>query len=152
MESPFSRKVHQDAERAEGDPEIEVRVIEKQSQEQAEDGRDFAKRAAEEEGRLYTLGILVPYCTAHVLVAKDEGEDEEGERDHGKGKCDVWVVTAKRAGSVGSEQLGFGEIDCDYKNQLRSEKAEPNGDKCSIFDFDGFIRWHFKLRELLTCH
>ena len=62
--------MHKDPECAERDPEIEVRMVEEQREDKAEDRGNFAKRAAENEAGLHTSGVAFLDGSADVLTAE----------------------------------------------------------------------------------
>jgi len=64
--------VQKDAKCSECEPKVEVRMVENESENEAEDRRYLAKHTAKEESGLYAAGVVVSDGAPHVLTAENE--------------------------------------------------------------------------------
>ncbi|MCA1609187.1 MAG: hypothetical protein LC730_07010, partial [Acidobacteria bacterium] len=89
--------MEKDTEKAEGDPEEKVLVVESEGEDDAEDRAAFAQGGTQNEAGLYACGVVVRDRAGEILIAKDEREYHKENRHDGESDDDQRVFAEQRA-------------------------------------------------------
>lgn len=109
IEITFAREVEEDAECAEHDPEIEVRIAETECEDESEERRDLAESAAEYETGLDAPRVLIACGAFDVLMTEDEREKKECDRRSREDEYYERDIAEERRRSFMNEDLGPGK-------------------------------------------
>src|SRR5215204_4947746 len=89
-----TRKVAENAEHPERDPEVEVVIVENERQHDTKQRADLAKSAAEHKSRLHAARILIDNGATDVLVTENKGKNKDRYRRR-REKCDHERILAE---------------------------------------------------------
>src|SRR5687767_14618917 len=84
VETSFSREVEKYSECTERYPEVEVRVLEREREDDTEQRGNFAERTTENKSCLDAARVLVLDRTTHMLPAEDKRKGKENDGDRGE--------------------------------------------------------------------